>query len=42
VSVADLERIRRITLGLVARRPSTADSEETFVLKTDVTLRNLR
>jgi Tfp pilus assembly protein PilW len=42
VSGADLERIRRITLGLVARKPSTADSEETFVLKSDVTLRNLR
>jgi type II secretory pathway component PulJ len=42
VSVADLERIRRITLGIVARRPSTADSDETFVLKTDVMLRNLR
>lgn len=42
VAVADLGRIRRIALGLVARRPSTADSDETFVLETDVTLRNLR
>jgi type IV pilus assembly protein PilW len=42
VGSADLERIRRITLGLVARRASTADSDETFVLRTDVTLRNLR
>ena len=39
---ADLERVRRITLGLVARRPSTADSDEIFVLRTDVTPRNLR
>jgi type II secretory pathway component PulJ len=38
----DLERVRRVTLGLVARRPSTADSDETFVLETDVTFRNLR
>jgi Tfp pilus assembly protein PilW len=39
---ADLERVRRITLGLVARRPSSADSDEVFMLRTDVTLRNLR
>jgi len=42
LSGADLERVRRIRLGLVARRPSTADSDEIFVLRTDVTLRNLR
>lgn len=39
---ADLERVRRVTLGLVAQRPSTADSDEIFMLRTDVTLRNLR
>lgn len=42
VASADLERIGRVRLGLVARRPSTAETEETFVLRTDVALRNRR
>jgi prepilin-type N-terminal cleavage/methylation domain-containing protein len=42
VAQAELEEIRSINVGLVARRPSTADSEETFLLSTDVSLRNLR
>ena len=42
VSQAGLAEIRSIHVGLVARRPSTADSEETFLLGTDVSLRNLR
>jgi type IV pilus assembly protein PilW len=42
VAVADLERIRGVTLGLVSGRPSTADSDETFVVETTISPRNLR
>ena len=42
VAQGSLEQIRSINVGLVVRRPSTADSEETFLLGTDLSLRNLR